>query len=396
MRKLFIFLVFTLLLSGCQYNENTNVTINTLDDTAADTISIDNSDVEISNANIEVAILLDTSNSMDGLIDQAKSQLWKMVNEISKARDDDGKMPLLKLALYEYGNSSLSANDGYIRQLISFTNDLDLISEKLFALTTNGGSEYCGEVIYKSVHDLGWSAEEENLRMVIIAGNEPFTQGSVDYNEAIADATQKDIRINTIFCGDYQTGIDTDWQKGANIGNGKYFNIDQDEKVVHIPAPQDDELSELNSRLNSTYIPYGSLGTERYEKQSEQDSTASSYGIENLAKRVITKSSKNYSNETWDLVDAIDKNKVNLEDVESELLPEEMRELSIEEQEQYIESKKAARQDLQAKIQELSKEREVFVAEKIKELGMEDNTLDHVISEMIQEQLESKNFSLQQ
>ena len=29
-----------------------------------------------------------------------------------------------------------------------------LISEKLFALRTNGGSEYCGAVIHKSIKDL--------------------------------------------------------------------------------------------------------------------------------------------------------------------------------------------------------------------------------------------------
>jgi hypothetical protein len=35
---------------------------------------------------VQLAILLDTSNSMDGLIDQAKSQLWKIVNEMSRSK----------------------------------------------------------------------------------------------------------------------------------------------------------------------------------------------------------------------------------------------------------------------------------------------------------------------
>ena len=35
---------------------------------------------------IKVALLLDTSNSMDGLIDQAKAQLWDIVNELSYAK----------------------------------------------------------------------------------------------------------------------------------------------------------------------------------------------------------------------------------------------------------------------------------------------------------------------
>src|SRR5215210_3458012 len=91
---------------------------------------------------IKIALLLDTSNSMDGLIDQAKSQLWKLVNELASAKCDNEK-PELEIALYEYGNDKLASSEGYIRQVSLFTNDLDLISEKLFALKTLGGSEFC-------------------------------------------------------------------------------------------------------------------------------------------------------------------------------------------------------------------------------------------------------------
>ena len=58
-------------------------------------------------SSIKVALILDTSNSMDGLIDQAKSQLWSVVNELAKARCD-GQIPDLEIALYEYGNDQLS------------------------------------------------------------------------------------------------------------------------------------------------------------------------------------------------------------------------------------------------------------------------------------------------
>lgn len=98
---------------------------------------------------IQLAILLDTSNSMDGLIDQAKSQLWKIVAETGKARRN-GMAPRIEVALYEYGNNSLSAMSGYVRQVVSFTRDLDILSEKLFELETNGGSEHCGQAIRKA------------------------------------------------------------------------------------------------------------------------------------------------------------------------------------------------------------------------------------------------------
>ena len=45
------------------------------------------------------------------------------------------------------------------------------------------------------------------LKMIFIAGNEPFTQGKIDYKDAAAEAKEKDIVVNTIFCGDYNHGI---------------------------------------------------------------------------------------------------------------------------------------------------------------------------------------------
>ena len=63
---------------------------------------------------VQLALLLDTSNSMDGLIDQAKTQLWKIVGEFAKTKLA-GKSPRLEVALYEYGNDNLPATEGYIR-----------------------------------------------------------------------------------------------------------------------------------------------------------------------------------------------------------------------------------------------------------------------------------------
>jgi hypothetical protein len=103
---------------------------------------------------IQMAILLDTSNSMDGLIDQARTQLWRIVNEFAAAKKG-GVTPELDVALYEYGNNGLPAERGYIRQVLPFTTDLDRLSEELFALKTNGGEEYCGQVIAEATVGLG-------------------------------------------------------------------------------------------------------------------------------------------------------------------------------------------------------------------------------------------------
>ena len=63
---------------------------------------------------VQIAILLDTSNSMDGLIAQAKTQLWNVVNEFVRARKN-GRPPAIQVALFEYGKQSLLASEGFVR-----------------------------------------------------------------------------------------------------------------------------------------------------------------------------------------------------------------------------------------------------------------------------------------
>ena len=341
-------------------------------------------------AKIQIALLLDTSNSMDGLIDQAKSQLWKIVNEMATAKFD-GETPNLEIALYEYGNDGLSAREGYIRQVAQMTTDLDKISEDLFALKTNGGSEFCGQVIDVSLKQLLWSASNDDLKMIFIAGNEPFNQGGVDYKKSCKKSISKGIIVNTIFCGDYQQGINTFWKDGADLADGKYMNIDQDRKVVHIPTPFDDPIVQLNKKLNKTYIGYGSQGKKMKERQITQDNNASSMGAGSYVNRAMSKSSQMYKNEQWDLVDAVEEDEEKLDKITDDELPEELKGKSKEEIKVYVDEKKKERENINKQIQVLNKKRTKFIAEKRKE-NAEELSLDKLMINTVKDQAKKKNY----
>ena len=79
---------------------------------------------------IQAAILLDVSNSMDGLIEQAKAQLWNMVSIMGKAKCD-AVTPQIEIALYEYGSPRNDVKQGYVKQVSAFTTDLDGLSGAL-------------------------------------------------------------------------------------------------------------------------------------------------------------------------------------------------------------------------------------------------------------------------
>jgi hypothetical protein len=343
-------------------------------------------------AKIQIALLLDTSNSMDGLINQAKSQLWKIVNEMAKS-EVNGATPVLEIALYEYGNDGLSMREGYIRQVTMFTTDLDKISEKLFALKTNGGSEFCGQVIDVSLKQLSWSESDTDLKMIFIAGNEPFNQGEVDYRKSCQKAVNKNITINTIFCGDYKQGINTFWKDGADLGKGKYMNIDSDKKEVYIASPYDDPIIQLNKQLNDTYIAYGSAGKKMKVRQEMQDKNAMSMGTQTFLNRTASKGSKMYSNTSWDLVDAYktDSNVINtLKDSE---LPKEMQGKSKAEIKTILDKKLKERKSIQEQIQILNAKRDKYVAKKRKEMTTDDEkALDDAMIEAVKEQAIEKNF----
>lgn len=340
---------------------------------------------------VQIALLLDTSNSMDGLISQAKSQLWDIVNEFSLAKCENDARPKLQIAIYQYGNDNLSANEGYIQQVLGFSSDLDEISEKLFSLTTNGGEEYCGKVLQTSLQQLPWNNNPDLLRMIFIAGNEPFNQGRYNYTTALTNANEKGVTVNTIFCGNYELGINTDWKKGATMTGGEYMAIDHNKEIVHINTPYDDIIIKLNSKLNTTYISYGSLGRTKYKAQSVQDENALEMEEAVAVKRAVSKSSRLYNNKKWDLVDAYKDDAFEISALEKDDLPDVLKNKNEDEIKKNIETKKTERVQIQKEIQAYNSKRLSYIAEHQK--GDKSGELENAMIKAIKKQAESKNYS---
>jgi hypothetical protein len=319
---------------------------------------------------------------MDGLIDQARSQLWKVVNTFVDARRD-GAAPYVEVSLYEYGNNALSVDNNYIRQVQPLTRDLDELSKKLFALSTNGGEEYCGAVIKRALADLTWDPSEKTYKAIFIAGNEGFTQGGVDARQACKDALAKHIVVNTLHCGSRSEGISDSWNDGAALAEGKFLVIDQDKAVAHIDAPQDKEIAELSSELNKTYLGYGKDRQESAKSQLQADLAATANAKQGAeVARAVTKASSNYANGTWDLVDAKRDQAIDLTKIPTDELPAEMRDLTPAARTEYVEKAGKKRAEIQAQIVALNSQRESHVAAETKKLAAHGaQTLDQALIE---------------
>jgi hypothetical protein len=341
---------------------------------------------------IQLAILLDTSSSMDGLIDQTRNQLWQVVNEFAKAKKN-GVSPVLEVAVYEYGNDGLPAQNGHIRQVTGLTRELDKVSEALFALTTNGGNEHCGQAIDAALKGLQWSRSQGDIKVIFIAGNEPFNQGPVPYHEAISAAKKKGVTVNTIHAGSYEEGSQGGWKEGAVLAGGNYMSIDHNYQVAHIVAPQDLKIAELNSKLNQTYIPYGTQGAAASERQSEQDAKNSGVSLGLLAQRVKSKVSALYDNSGWDLVDALESGTVKLDEVKPEALPAPMQSMDKKEQEKFVAEKAGERKKIQEEITALTRARDDYVgAEQARIAKPAAPTVSEALTAAVQAEGKKKEF----
>jgi hypothetical protein len=336
--------------------------------------------------------LLDTSNSMDGLINQTREQLWRIVNTFAAAKRE-GKRAKLELALYEYGNDGLKAADQYVRKVVGLTTDLDKVSAALFGLKTNGGQEYCGAVISHASTELEWSGNSHSLKLIYIAGNEPFTQGPVRFQDSVKAAIEKGIVVNTIHAGTEQEGINGQWLAAAKLADGNYLFIDQNRAVARVDAPQDAQLAQLSNDLNKTYVAYGKMGDEGAANQAMQDRNARGMSASSGSTRAVAKASVAYDNARWDLVDAKKGGKA-VGGLAKDELPAEMRAMNEKEREAYVDGKAKERAAIVEKIKKLSAERETYVqAEQKKHAVSGAKTFDDAVLESAKAQATKKAYA---
>lgn len=338
---------------------------------------------------IDLAICLDISGSMDGLINQARQNLWSVVNDLATLQP----APTLRVALLTYGCETHDAGRGWVKVETDFTTDLDTVSQKLFALTTNGGEEYVARVVQAALGELQWSAQPGALQLLFVAGNEAATQDpKVDFASQCRAAIGRGIVVNSIYCGNPADELAPAWRELAKLADGQFAAIEKDAVVV-IATPFDEQLAALSAAINPTYVPYGAQREVWARNQVAQDGNAASLNVTAAAQRCQTKASDLYSNAHWDLVDACDDPKFKLEDVKKEDLPEALRALAIPQLRAHVAEQKQKRTVLRTKVEELGRQRDAFVLAERRKLGAKGDALfEKVVLDAVRVQAEAKGF----
>jgi len=339
---------------------------------------------------IDLAICLDTSGSMSNLIESAKQHIWSVVNELALAEPQ----PRLRVALLTYGNDAHRPEDGWVRIDTDLTDDLDLVSERLFALSTGGGTEFVGRVLQRAFDDLSWSPDSGGLRLVVVAGNESADQDKeVPFADACASLIGKDVLVNALFCGGAADPIATGWSDVARRADGRFFAIDISAAPAYVETPFDEQLMQLSTDMNDTYLPYGRAGVAGAANQTKQDANARQMNDANGASRAQTKAGSNYVC-TWDLVDVVGRDtEFDLADLKAEDLPEAMRKMTAAERLAYVAKMRDGRARIAKRVGELSRKRAEFITrEAAKAATGGQQTFETALLSAIRDQAGAKGF----
>ena len=208
--------------------------------------------------------------------------------------------------------------------------------------------------------------------------------------EIVAAAAGKGIVINTIQCGDMPVTA-APWTQIADLGHGRFFQVEQAGSAVALTTPYDAELASLSARLDDTRLDFGNEEEKELmaSKVAATDKLHEGASVESRARRAaFNMSAAGRTNLLGknDLVDAIASGTVKLEEIDRDELPAALQPMAPAEQLAYVEEVAQERSELQRQMRELADDRDGYIRKKVKEEGGYKDSLDQKIYEAVAEQ----------
>lgn len=345
------------------------------------------------NPKIDVVFVLDTTGSMSGLIQTAKEKIWSIATTMASAQPT----PELRIGLVAYRDRG----DQYVTKVVDLSDDLDSVYAALMDFEAGGGGdtpESVNQALYDAVHNMSWSAGEQAYQVVFLVGDAPphMDYNEVRYPEIVASAIEKGIVINTIQCGEMSTTI-APWTQIASLGQGSFFQVAQAGGAVAYTTPFDEKIAMLSAKLDDTRLYYGSEEEKArmLKKVAATDKMELHASVATRARRGVFNAAvggrANLLGEN-ELVDAVASGTVELDELAPEDLPEALKPMAPAEQQAFVAQLANERAELKRKIQELSADRDDFIAIKVDEAGGMKDSLDHQLYEAVKEQAGKVGF----
>lgn len=336
---------------------------------------------------VDVVFVLDTTGSMSGLIQTAKEKIWSIATTMSSAQPT----PDIRIGLVAYRDRG----DAYVTKVIDLSDDLDSVYANLMDFQADGGGdtpESVNEGLYDAVHKMSWSQGKQAYQVIFLVGDAPphLNYNEAQYPQIVAAAKDKGIVINTIQCGNLDETI-LPWTQMANLGGGNFFQVEQAGGAVAFTSPFDEDIAKLSADLDGTRLYYGDaeIKAKMHLKTTATEKLNAFASVASRARRGVFNSAeaglKNLLGEN-ELVDAVTRGDVKLEELDAEVLPEAMKPMAPEEQSAYVAQLATERSELKRQLRDLSESRSAYLAKKVDEDGGAKDSLDQKLYDAVKEQ----------
>lgn len=338
---------------------------------------------------IEMVFVLDTTSSMGGLLEGAKTKIWRIVNDVMQNQKLSGDVQV-KVGLVAYRDKG----DSYVTQVTPLSADLDQVYSQLIAYQAVGGGDTPEDVrsaLQDGLNQVGWTQEGTHQgglsQILFLVGDAPphdDYRNSMSAQDTARTAYRRGIRVNAIQAGNDASTARV-WREIAQYGGGEYFAIAQNGGVKVVATPYDDELAKLGDEVGRGAVYFGRSAVRAAAAADASLSFSSIAAAPIVAKadRAINKSINSKAYNKQDVIQAIENKEISLAAIKPEELPSEMQKMSLEERDAFVQQKIAQRKETNAKITELAKKRDTYLAEKEKGSDGFDATVSKTLKKQI-------------
>src|SRR5262245_24162314 len=149
---------------------------------------------------VDLVFALDTTGSMSGLIEGAKTKIWSIASFVARAQPT----PELRVGLVAYRD----VGDAYVTRVFDLDEDLDRVYKRLLSFRADGGGdgpEHVARALHESVYKMSWAPKtNDSVRLIYLVGDAPphyDYEDGYDLARAARAAANKGIQVHAIRCG---------------------------------------------------------------------------------------------------------------------------------------------------------------------------------------------------
>ncbi len=352
-------------------------------------------ELPVASAQMQVVFALDVTGSMGSLINAARDKIWSIANSLRQSNSQIS----LEIGLVAYRDRG----DEFVTKIIDLNHDIDQVFFELNALSANGGGdtpESVNQALFDAVNEINWDMSQSTVRTIFLVGDCPphmDYRKDVPYQETCQQAVNKDIVINTIQMGtNGQTRMI--WEEIASLTRGEFNNTDMNVNQVAISTPFDEELKRKTLELEKTKTYYGDQTVVKEQVQIKETKLeqAAVMTAETSARRADYYNSGGYDDSFYgknEIISDFAAGSLNIEDISEDDLPEEIKVIPVAERKQYLDTLVANRLAVQAEIETLIKEREIYITNN-NSVEVLENSLSNKIVKSVQKQAASKDIKI--